>query len=237
MVALVRKGWYDALIGALRAEGEGGGVFQFATLEAPNAPRVRSLIHREFLTATALPDLPLILATTDIRTPKVSQMNGQQRVEAVYWTASTQEQFRVIGRASVVPKPNHQDPYPSLSGRVFDELAKEVFDWEKKRVDVFDSMSGRLKASWCRPVPGTPLKGGEDEMKRWPEKLPKLGEAKSEEDKKNLAFALENFALLIIEPFEVDFMELGVQPNQRTIFKRDWEDPNSLEFKETAVVP
>jgi pyridoxamine 5'-phosphate oxidase len=164
-------------------------------------------------------------------------MNAEPRVEAVYWTASTQEQFRIIGRASIVPTPNYQAPYPSPSGRVFDELAKEVFDWEKKRVEVFDSMSGHMKATWCRPVPGTPLKGGDEEMKKWPEKLPKLGEAESEEDKKNLAFALENFALLLVEPFEVDLLELGVQPNKRTNFKRDWEDPNAIEFKETALVP
>ncbi|KAF8844221.1 hypothetical protein BDN67DRAFT_963354 [Paxillus ammoniavirescens] len=237
MSAFVRKGWYNALARALKEEGEKGGVFQLATLEAPNAPRVRSLVHREFLTATAIPDLPLLLTTTDVRTPKASQMNAEPRVEAVYWTASTQEQFRIIGRASIVPTPNYQGPYPSPSGRVFDELAKEVFDWEKKRVEVFDSMSGHLKATWCRPVPGTPLEGGEEEMKKWPEKLPKLGEAESEEDKKNLAFALENFALLLVEPFEVDLIELGVQPNKRTNFKRDWEDPNSIEFKETALVP
>ncbi|KIK98961.1 hypothetical protein PAXRUDRAFT_823304 [Paxillus rubicundulus Ve08.2h10] len=235
MSASVRKGWYNALTRALKAEGEKGGVFQLATLEAPNAPRVRSLIHREFLTATAIPDLPLLLATTDVRTPKSSQLNADPRVEAVYWTASTQEQFRIIGRASIVPTPNYQGPYPSPSGRVFDELAKEAFDWEKKRVQVFDSMSGHLKATWCRPVPGSPLEGGEEEMKEWPEKLPKLDEAESEEDKKNLAFALENFALFLVEPFEVDLLELGVQPNKRTNFKRNCE--GSIGFKETALVP
>ncbi|KAF8844181.1 hypothetical protein BDN67DRAFT_963289 [Paxillus ammoniavirescens] len=224
MSAFVRKGWYNALARALNEEGERG---ELATLEAPNAPRVRSLVHREFLTTTAILDLPLLFTTTDVRTPKVSQMNAEPRVEAVYWTAGTQEQFRIIGRASIIPTPYYQGPYPS----------PKVFDWEKKRVEVFDSMSGHLKATWCRPVPGTPLEGGEEEMKKWPEKLPKLGEAESEENKKNLAFALENFALLLVEPFEVDLIELGVQPNKRTSFKRDWEDPNSIEFKETALVP
>ncbi|KAF9235158.1 hypothetical protein BU15DRAFT_89701 [Melanogaster broomeanus] len=134
-----------------------------------NTPRVRSLVHRGFLTATAFPNLPLILATTDVRTPKVSQMNGQHRVEAVYWTAKPKNS-----------SPNYQGPYPSLSGRVVDELATEGFDWENKRLEVFDSMSGHMKATWCRPVPGTPLEGGEDEMKKWPVTLPKLGEAETE---------------------------------------------------------
>lgn len=136
-----------------------------------------------------------------------------------------------------MPEPNYGGAYPKPRGVVYEALEKEGFDWEAKRAEIFDRMSGHMKATWCRPTPGTPLKGGEEEMKKWPVKLPKLGEAENEEDKKNLATALSNFSLLLIEPFEVDYLELGVFPNRRTFFKRDWEDEGSVEFEETLVVP
>ena len=208
---------------------------QLATIEPPNTPRVRSLIQRAFLTASTLPTLPLILSTTDIRTPKITQLTAQRTVEIAYWTPSTQEQFRILGRASIVSA-RDRGPHPPLpmTGVVYDALAKEGFDWEAKRVEVFDGMSGHMKATWCRPVPGTPLVGGEDEMKKWPVTLPKLGEATNEGEKRQLAVALSNFALLLVEPFEVDYVELGVTPNRRTMFEREGE---SVEFKETLVVP
>lgn len=211
---------------------------QLATFDVSSGvPHVRSLLHRAFITASTLPDLPLILSTTDVRTPKVTQLTGTGRTEVVYWTPSTQEQFRVLGWAAIVPEPDYRGAYPKRVGVVYDKLEREGFDWEAKRVEIFDRMSGHMKATWCRPIPGTPLKGGEEEMKEWPVKLPKLGEAENEEDKKNLATALSNFALLLIEPFEVDYLELGVLPNRRTFFKRDWTDGRSVEFEETLVVP
>lgn len=213
---------------------------QLATIEPPNTPHVRSLIQRAFLTASTLPTLPLILATTDIRTPKITQLNAHRTVELVYWTPRSQEQFRILGRASIVPAKGYPGPYPAIptqGAAVYAALAKEGFDWEAKRVAVFDAMSGHMKATWCRPVPGTPLVGGEEEMKTWPARLPKLGEAADEEEEALLGEALGNFALLVVEPFEVDYVELGVVPNRRRVFERGWEDEGSVEFKETWVVP
>jgi pyridoxamine 5'-phosphate oxidase len=111
-------------------------------------------------------------------------------------------------------------------------LKKEGIDWELKRRQIFDSMSGHMKASWCRPPPGSKLEGGYGEAKKWPQRLPKLGEDENEEDKKNLEVALGNFALVVIDPFEVDFVELGVVPNQRTKFTRNGEH-----WVEEVVVP
>ena len=102
------------------------------------------------------------------------------------------------------------------------------FDWEKKRVEVFKDMSGHMKASWCRPTPGTKLEGGQEEAKKWPEKVEEPGPDSSDEDRKNWEVALENFALMIIEPTYVDFVDLGVVPNRRFGFRRDekghWEE-------------
>ena len=211
-------------------------VLQLATIEPPNKPRVRSHVHRAFLTASAYPSLPLILTTTDVRTPKVTQLTANPVVEAVYWTSRTLEQFRVLGRAWVVPAMGYAGPCPAAGGVVYEALEEEGFDWEAKRVSTFNALSGHMRASWCRPVPGMPLTGGEEEATRWPEWLPKVGEARDEEEERNVERALAHFALLVIEPFEVDYVEFGVQPNRRRKFERDWEG-RSVEFRETLVVP
>lgn len=211
-------------------------VMQFATIGATATPRVRSLTQRAVITASAHPALPLILSTIDVRSPKVKRLAANAMVEVVYWTRSTQERFRILGRASVMPERGYSGAYPAPRGVVYEALGEDGFDWEAKRVEMFDRLSGHLKATRCQSVPGTPLTG-EDEMKNWPETLPKLGEAKNEEERKSCGTMLSNFALLLIEPFEVDYLELGVQPNRRTRFERDWKDERSIEFKEILVIP
>ena len=57
-------------------------------------------------------------------------------------------------------------------------------------------------------------KGGVDHPKVEPE---------TEEDRRNLEFALGNFALMLVEPVEIDWCALGIQPNKRTVFKREGE--------------
>jgi hypothetical protein len=112
-------------------------------------------------------------------------------------------------------------------------LEREGFDWEAKRKDVFDSMSRHMKATWCRPTPGIRLDGGAEESAKWPEMLPKLGKEESGDEKKNMEVALGNFALVVIDPNEVDYVELGKIPNERTRFTRT---PEGL-WSEEAVVP
>ena len=53
-----------------------------------------------------------------------------------------------------------------------------------------------------------------------------------DEDKKNAEFALGNFALMLFEPTRVDWVELGIQPNRRTVFTREGEG-----WVEQLVVP
>jgi len=96
----------------------------------------------------------------------------------------------------------------------------EKIDWEKKRMDLFKSMSAHMKASWCRPIPGTRLEGGYDEAKTWLDRLEEPKEGDNEQLRRNWDMALHNFAVLIIDPTEVDYLELGVIPNRRTRFWR-----------------
>lgn len=109
------------------------------------------------------------------------------------------------------------------------ELGGDGFDWEAERRKRFDDVSGHMRASWVRPVPGSVLPSP-DAAKEWPETLPKLSEG-GEETKA----AFRNFALVLIDPVEVDYVELGVVPNRRTRFFKEGEGEG--EWREEALVP
>lgn len=68
-------------------------------------------------------------------------------------------------------------------------------------------MSPALRASYCRPVPGTPLDSTDPPIdpSTFPLELPIDLEAKTEMEKKWIKEALGNMSLLVIEPFEVDW--------------------------------
>ncbi|KAF9260854.1 hypothetical protein L218DRAFT_962191 [Marasmius fiardii PR-910] len=223
-------------------------VIQLASIDPTSPkPHVRSHIFRSFLTpSNKTPEserLPLILSSTDIRTPKVEQIIANPNVEIAWWIEGTQEQFRISGIASVVSARDH------LFYKHFEEAIKNAglnsglrnmvdtdFDWEEKRREVFESMSAHMKASWCRPTPGSVLTGGEEVAKRWPVRVDKPGDEDggepSEGNKRNWEVALGNFALVVVDPTEVDYVELGVIPNRRSQFWR-----NEGVWEEKSVVP
>lgn len=200
-------------------------------------PHVRSHIFRAFISASSTPSLPLLVTTTDIRTPKVAQITSNPHVELTWWIEGTQEQYRISGSASVIPHPAHSlyrhfsdniENAPKESGLA--SLTRESFEWEEKRKEIFKELSAHMKASWCRPVPGTPLQGGEKEARKWPVSIREPTDGEGEE---NWETALGNFALLIVDPTEVDFVELGVAPNRRTRF---WKT-NAGVWEEEYLVP
>jgi pyridoxamine 5'-phosphate oxidase len=145
---------------------------------------------------------------------KVSEIKENPSVELVWWFAKAQEQFRISGKADMVFDPSHGVEEGDLGGGI---------DWEEKRREMFDQVRDVTRAAFAQPAPDTPLKG--IDLKDWPEKLPKLNDAKGEEEVW-VKMALKNCVLLIIEPDIVDYLELGVMPRRRTRFewkKTGWE--------------
>ncbi|OBZ68465.1 hypothetical protein A0H81_11589 [Grifola frondosa] len=226
--------WFTAITKALSLpENKGQIIYQIATVDSNNTPHVRSQVHRGIVIPDEAPYLPVMLTTTDIRTPKVVQMLSNPNVEIAWWMQGSQDQFRVSGRVHLVPHPIDAARHTLDSSR-FIALAKmqtQGFDWEKKRLEVFDAMSPRMKAGWCVPPPGSVIPSYE-EAKKWPTEVAKLGEAQSEEERKNQEEALRNFVLIFVEPFEVDWAQLATNPNRRTKFKLDGE-----KWVEELVVP
>ncbi|KDQ31474.1 hypothetical protein PLEOSDRAFT_1096286 [Pleurotus ostreatus PC15] len=267
--------WKTAIENAL-AKSDKSTVIQISTVSTGSAarPHVRSHIFRSFITPKSLPSLPVLLSSTDARTPKVAQILANPLVEVAWWIEGTQEQFRIFGKASLVPSPDFtpdadtdmaqsdgesfydkcmksgvlstadtiQGDYVKIGlNLAYDSLSKEPgFDWEAKRVELFKTMSAHMKASWCRPTPGTKLPGGYDDAKKWPERVeePKSGDPDYEQKSKDWTTALRNFSLVVIEPLDIDYVELGVVPNRRTHFwRRDVGEEKSVQWEEEAIVP
>jgi hypothetical protein len=221
-------------------------VFQLATIDKIPVPRVRSLIFRKFLVKQNKPSLPLLLTSTDIRTPKVEQLVTNPTAELAWWIEAKKQQYRITADVYLVP--NLENPlrnnFDRALSRSQDGTGLALFkdeNWEYQRLQMFKNMSPHMRASWCRPVPGSPLKGGQDEAKNWPEVVEDPSEQGDlpretyDEFLLNLKMALSNFALVVIDPIGVDFVDMGVIPNRRTRFFKAFG--NHGLWSEEEVVP
>jgi len=195
-----------------KAKDENPGVASTLSTVEDDQPRVRSVIQRSMILAK--PWLPVLVTTTDVRAPKVKQITlSSQKVELVWWFTDPMVQFRITGVAHILPNPSH----PLASSFPAARLSPSPdFSWEEERFTTYKSkMGGVLRASFCRPVPGTPIDNYDVGME-WPERLPVPGEEKTDEERALTKEALTNFALLVIEPNAVEYLELKPVPNRRT---------------------
>ena len=210
-------------------------VFQLATIDEAGKPRVRSHIHRAFLVPPSSPALPLLVTSTDIRTPKIDQIAQAETVELAWWINATSDQFRISGPARIFAAPGHTISTPSRAApdcAGIKALEASGVNWEAKRRELFDAVSKQMRATWCRPVPGSPLQGGYEEMNDWPVEVPKPSEARTEKEKELAELALSNYSIIVIEPLNVDWVQMAIKPNRRSFFTRE-----GVDWKEEIVVP
>ncbi|GAA5873338.1 hypothetical protein JCM1840_000030 [Sporobolomyces johnsonii] len=223
--------------------------YAFASTDiASNQPRTRYVVHRGFANErrnvgdgsnNLIKDndgneliSDKLVATTDARSPKAAQLAASPSIELAWWLSATQHQFRIAGKAYLLPSPSSTFPFPPFPG---DHLAPYPgFSWEDERIRQFRKLSPELRASFCRPVPGTKLSEWGGKLEELPQELPEgMDEAQGdEEQKKQIEQALENFALVVIDPEEVDLVDLGSTPNRRTQWKLTGD-----QWSEVAVVP
>lgn len=206
---------------------------------------MRYVVHRAFLGSDSL--RPLLVSSTDVRSPKVAQLQQQSSnplTEVAWWIEGAGEQYRIVSRAYVLPSPKHplyaQFPFDRLTpssaassqtaAGESSELHKDSDDenttlaqwWEKERIATFnDRMGGALRASWCRPTPGSDLPGGYDSAKEWLERLPRSSDVQpGSKEEADVRYALENFALLVLEPVRVERVELHVVSRPSLLSRR-----------------
>lgn len=81
-------------------------------------------------------------------------------------------------------------------------------------------------------MPGLPL-SSYDEGKHWATTVPKPSEAEGEEQESLVNQALDHFVLVVLDPTEIDLVELEPIPNRRT----KWTKKSNNEWTEQIVVP
>lgn len=145
-----------------------------------------------------------------------------RRVSICWWLSPTGEQFRIQARAYVVPPMSMKASFPAFP--VAKGLAPtQSFDWEAERLRIFDKLSDDLQASFLRPACGSVWTKGAS--KAWPVSLERNEEFRH--------LALENFALIVLDPLSVDLVRLKTRPHERFVWTRNSND----EWDETELVP
>jgi len=123
------------------------------------------------------------------RSPKARQLASTPTVEIAWWLAATQHQFRLLGRAYVLASPSFSSrtdsqPFPFPSAHL---APYADFSWEDERIRQFRKMSPELRASFCRPVPGTTVAAWGGKLEDLPVTLPEgVDQAENDEQKKQL---------------------------------------------------
>ncbi|KAK4698433.1 pyridoxamine 5'-phosphate oxidase, partial [Phenoliferia sp. Uapishka_3] len=215
-----------------------------------NGPRVRMVVHRGFLNERRSTEDPswsenpskdseghpftssTMLVTTDVRGPKAAQILSSSVVEFVWWHSTTQHQFRIRAKASILPPAGH----PFMSMFPASELTPPgltTFNWESERLRQFRKLNPPLRASFVRPIPGTPLEGTDIDPSTFPKGLPSdLDPAATPKEKEQIAEALKNFSLIVLNPFDIDMCDLSTDPHERI----QWNLSDGGKWVETAVV-
>ncbi|PPR00576.1 hypothetical protein CVT24_005461, partial [Panaeolus cyanescens] len=205
---------WKVLIDKSLAENPTENVFSLASIETHGnqlRPRVRSHIFRDFMIADSKPEFPMLLTSTDIRAPKVSQFLQHDVVEQVWWIEGSKHQFRISSHVYVLPDPRHE-----LHGQFMERMTRvgvtcgmsgmknlDRGEWEEKRVGLFKTMPSGLKATWARAeVPGSELSGNGKESEDWPPGVDERDDRGSADD--NWHRALANFGMVILDPDFVD---------------------------------
>ena len=155
---------------------------QLATIRLDGRPANRTVVFRGFLD-----DTNLLKFVTDSRSEKAEQIEKQPWGEACWYFPITREQFRFLGKLTLV-RENYSDSQM--------QKARQM-SWQEL------SDAARVQFSW--PHPGK-LRGDTEVFQ------PLAPNSRS---------PLSNFGLLLLEPEQVDILELRGEPHNRSIYRLD----------------
>ncbi|KAM4064667.1 pyridoxamine 5'-phosphate oxidase domain-containing protein [Hirsutella rhossiliensis] len=159
--------------------------------------------------------------TTDARmdkTPELmalsasaGQSGGGGPVEAVFWVAAVQTQWRLRGRAYVIGPDINSERAASVRDALTPYMrgtgAVGPWSWSRELTAHFGNLSPLMRGSFKNPPPGTPLG-----RKPGQEQGPSLGQKVDDlED----SVARSNFRVVVIVPDEVERLDLSDPENGR----------------------
>lgn len=110
---------------------------------------------------------------------KYDELSQNPNVELAFWMEKTGVQFRISGKAAVLPnKPEAKSELSKILSETLQAEGEEAEPefWVKKRDEEFSKMSGHLRATFARPKPGTPLSEVDSKPEDWPETIKPPGE-------------------------------------------------------------
>jgi PPOX class probable FMN-dependent enzyme len=164
---------------------------QLATVRSDGRPANRTIVFRGFLENTN--QLRFI---TDSRSEKAEQLKAQPWGEICWYFPKTREQFRLLGKLTVV------------SADDTDELLL------KARKMLWHDLSdgGRSQFAWAYPK----------QLKTEP----------LEQTTPDPLHPLPNFCLLLLEPLQVDHLELRGDPQNRYLYSREEYDLENWSVEE-----
>ena len=194
------------------------------------------VLYRQFLhTKQYGASLPLIMICTHAQTAKADQLIANSKVGICWWFNDAVQQFRIRGRAYIILNPKHEIAYKPP--RPPFEL-EDGRSWDEERIRCFEhDIDFKLRGWFARGAPGEVIEGGYESWPGRPFGLhPTVEEAESEEEKHQIRKADLDFAIIVIEPVEIDVAELGMQPVRRRIWSRK-EAGGRYHWDSVAVIP
>ena len=173
----------------------------------------------------------LLQTTIDLRAPGASKIRSTPDAASVHWWLPKSEaRYRLKCTAYLLPHPSH----PACAEFPVLQLGPNV-DWETERLKAYDALPGALRALFCCPLWGKKHWTPED-AQDWPTELPMRAEAKDGTEKEKVDEALMNFAVLLLEPSEVEVIEYKPVPKLRTKYVKDGDGWTESLFPQTAEV-
>lgn len=163
---------------------------QLATVRTDGRPANRTVVFRGFLEGSNQ-----LKFVTDSRSEKAEQIHHQPWAEVCWYFPNTREQFRILGKLTLVGE-NHPDPEL--------QTARQI-SWQEL------SDAARLQFAW--PHPGKPR----DDVKAFQPPAPDPSQP------------LSHFCLLLLDPEQVDRLELRGEPQNRSLYRVDGDGTWSIE--------
>lgn len=151
--------------------------FQLATVRIDGKPANRTVVFRGFLN-----DTDLLQMVADLHSDKINQMAQNPWSEICWYFSKTREQFRLLGRLSLV------------NAESLDEIL------QKARHTRWQALSDNARLQFSEAYFRSPI---------------------TEADYPSKTVPLENFALLLFDPIQIDYLNLRDQPHSRCHFVLD----------------
>lgn len=184
--------------------------FQLATIDSHGYPANRTVVFRGFLGETNQ-----IKIITDFRSQKASQIRDHPQGEICWYFPKSREQFRFRGSLTLVTANYASDQAVNSSA--------EELNLQTARQQLWRHISEPARSQFLWDNPGELLRNNELTNEAI---LPNFAAHVEAPDSLN---PVDNFCLLLFDPFQVDHLELRTNPQSRHIYIKDKISNNILD--------